>query len=186
MEAAMARYRSVPFAVLIWAATLVVAAALAATQSHAQSKRNTLDTSDREVSASEIADALRPKPLMRSLGPAAPKENTAIAALTFETGSAELTAQSKAMLGKFGQAFKDLDGVPVLIEGHADPRGGEKYNLDLSRRRAASVRDYLVSQLGNDAKQFEVVGYGPTRLMDPQNPTAKVNRRVEFVTRNTP
>jgi len=74
--------------------------------------------------------------------------------------------------------------VPVIIEGHADPRGGEEYNLELSRRRAVAVRDYLVAQLGDDPKQFEVVGFGPSRLMDTKNPTAKVNRRVEFVTKN--
>ena len=101
------------------------------------------------------------------------------------TGSVELTAPSKAMLREFGKAFKEhLAGVAVIIEGHADPRGGEEYNLELSQRRAAVVRDYLVAQLGNDPKQFEIVGFGQTRLMDPKNPTANVNRRVEFVTKN--
>jgi outer membrane protein OmpA-like peptidoglycan-associated protein len=150
----------------------------------AQTKRSTLDAMKKKVTATEIAEALRPKD-MRNLGPAAPKENTAIVALTFETGSAELTDQSKTALREFGKAFKEfIPGVAVVIEGHADPRGGEEYNLDLSRRRAVAVRDYLVSEFGNNPKQFEVIGFGQTRLMNPDNPAAEVNRRVEFVTKN--
>jgi len=185
VERVMTKSRFTSRAALILAVALIAGAGPSATPSCAQEKRNTLDTIDREVSATEIAEALKPR-LMRSLGPAAPKENAAIVALTFGTGSAELTASSRAMLGKFGEAFKELQGVPVIIEGHADPRGGESYNLELSRRRAGAVRDYLVAHLGNDPKQFQVVGFGQTRLKDPENPTAKINRRVEFVTRNAP
>jgi len=75
-------------------------------------------------------------------------------------------------------------GAVITVEGHADPRGGAEYNLDLSRRRAIVVRDYLVAEFGNNPKQFEVIGFGQSRLMDPDNPVAEVNRRVEFVTKN--
>jgi OOP family OmpA-OmpF porin len=173
-------------AALVFAGVLIGLVGLDATPLHAQPARSTLDAIDRSVTASEIADALRPK-VLRNLGPAAPKENTAIVALTFETGSAELKEESKAALAEFGKAFNEyIPGVAVIIEGHADPRGGEEYNLQLSRRRAVAVRDYLVAQLGNNPKQFEVVGFGQTRLLDTANPTAKINRRVEFVTKNTP
>jgi len=48
-----------------------------------------------------------------------------------------LRTSPRACLREFGKAFKeDIPGVPVIIEGHADPRGGEEYNLELSRRRA--------------------------------------------------
>jgi outer membrane protein OmpA-like peptidoglycan-associated protein len=173
-------------AALVLAATLIGAMSLSATLAYSQTKRNTLDATNRKVTATEIAEALRPKAL-RGLGPAAPKENTARMALTFETGSADLTEESKAALREFGKAFKEfIPGVPVIIEGHADPRGGEEYNLELSRRRAAAVRDYLVADLGNNPKQFEVIGFGQSRPLDPSNPTAEVNRRVEFVTKNVP
>jgi len=165
-------------------AGIIVAAGAAAPRYSQQGQRNKLDATGKQVTATEIAEALRPKDT-RNLGPAAPKENTAIVALTFETGSAELTEQSKLVLREFGKAFKDfIPAVTVIIEGHADPRGGEEYNLELSRKRAAAVRDYLVGELGNNPKQFQVMGFGQTRLMDPSNPTAEVNRRVEFVTKN--
>jgi outer membrane protein OmpA-like peptidoglycan-associated protein len=172
--------------VLTWGGLVLGSVGTAVTPSNAQTTRNTLDAIDRTVTASEIADALRPR-VLRNLGPAAPKENSAMVALTFETGSAVLTDRSKTALVEFGKAFKDfLPDVVVVIEGHADPRGTPEYNLALSERRAAAVRDFLVAQLGNDPKQFEVVGLGQTRLMDPEHPSAKVNRRVEFVTKNNP
>jgi len=171
-------------AALVLAGVLIGLAGTTSTSAYAQAKRNTLDATNRKVTATEIAEALRPKDL-RNLGPAAPKENTAIVALTFETGSVELTEPSKAALREFGKAFKEfIPGVAVIIEGHADPRGGEEYNLDLSRRRAMVVRDYLVAEFGNNPKQFEVIGFGQSRLLDPGNPAAEVNRRVEFVTKN--
>ena len=179
----MARAR-LSTAALLLTGILLGSAGADAAAADAATKRNTLDTTTKKVTATEIAEALRPKDL-RNLGPAAPKENTAIVALTFETGSSELTDQSKTALREFGKAFKEyIPGVAVIIEGHADPRGGEEYNLDLSRKRAAVVRDYLVAQFGNNPKQFEVIGFGQTRLMDSANPAADINRRVEFVTKN--
>jgi outer membrane protein OmpA-like peptidoglycan-associated protein len=185
MTKALARFST---AALVSGTILIGAAGLTPGSSHAQASappsRSALDATTKKVTATEIAEALRPKDL-RSLGPAAPKENTAIVALTFETGSAELSEQSKVALREFGKAFKEfIPGVAVIIEGHADPRGGEEFNLELSRKRAAAVRDYLVKEFGNDPKQFQVIGFGQTRLMDPSNPAADVNRRVEFVTKN--
>ena len=175
--------RRFSIAMLAVAATLT-AAVWPVAPAYAQAQRNTLDAIGKTVTAAEIAEALRPKDL-RNLGPAAPKENSAIVALTFETGSAELTDQSKLKLREFGKAFKEfIPGVAIVIEGHADPRGGPELNLDLSRRRAAAVREYLVAELGDNPKQFEVVGLGETRLKDPANPNAEINRRVEFVTKN--
>ena len=58
-----------------------------------------------------------------------------------------------------------------------------RYNLDLSRRRAEAVKDYLSTQgLSNELK---TVGYGKTRLVVPNawgsEPGAEQNRRVVFV-----
>jgi outer membrane protein OmpA-like peptidoglycan-associated protein len=150
----------------------------------AQTSRATIDGARHAPTAAEIAQALRPKDI-RSLGPNAPKENGYVLVLTFATASAQLTAADKQALQEFGKAFKEyIPGVPVTIEGHADPRGTDQYNLDLSQQRARAVRDYLVDELGANPQQFEVVGFGKSRLKDTQNPMAEVNRRVEFVTKN--
>jgi hypothetical protein len=74
----------------------------------------------------------------------------------------------------------DLGGDDV----HRDPAGSNRYNLNLSQRRARSVRDYLVAQ-GLTTDQLNTVGYGETRLVTPRawgdQPGAEMNRRVVFV-----
>lgn len=72
--------------------------------------------------------------------------------------------------------------ISIRIEGHADARGDEDYNLRLSKRRADKVRDGLV-RLGIPADLITSEGYGSTRLRDKRDdPEAhQRNRRVEFV-----
>src|SRR5690606_26666920 len=73
-------------------------------------------------------------------------------------------------------------------EGHTDLFGGDEYNLDLSRRRAASVRRYLTDVLRLDGKKIVTRGYGKSRPLvkeggiDEQAP----NRRVEIKMRREP
>ena len=70
----------------------------------------------------------------------------------------------------------------VEIEGHADATGPEKYNADLSLRRARAVRDFLVEELGIERSALSVVAYGelyPAASNDTAAGRA-ANRRVEF------
>ncbi|MFT3927634.1 MAG: OmpA family protein [Myxococcales bacterium] len=69
----------------------------------------------------------------------------------------------------------------LRVEGHTDSRGGEARNMELSRKRAASVTRWLVEH-GIEAERLESVGCGPRRPREP-NITAgsrRKNRRVEF------
>jgi len=79
---------------------------------------------------------------------------------------------------------KYYPGSKVTIEGFADPAGSARYNLALSKRRAASVRDYLVAN-GLTSNELGVVGYGETRQVatgaSRDMPGAELNRRVVFV-----
>ncbi|MEZ4368820.1 MAG: OmpA family protein [Kofleriaceae bacterium] len=70
----------------------------------------------------------------------------------------------------------------VEIQGHTDERGNDAYNLDLSNRRAASVRKYLIDK-GIDSGRLTSQGYGETQPVDPgHNEKAWAdNRRVEFL-----
>ena len=70
----------------------------------------------------------------------------------------------------------------LVIEGHCDERGSDEYNLDLSRRRASSVVQFLIDQ-GVDAGRLTAHGYGeriPVDVGHNARAWAK-NRRVEFV-----
>ena len=70
----------------------------------------------------------------------------------------------------------------IELAGHADERGTEEYNLQLSQKRAASVKKYLVD-LGVPASSLKTVGYGENRpaAQGSDEEAWAANRRVEFV-----
>ena len=102
----------------------------------------------------------------------------------FAFDDATVREQDEAALNRFAQvAQKYYPGSLITVEGFADPAGSVRYNLDLSRRRAEAVKDYLSSQgLSNEVK---TIGYGKTRLVVPNawgsEDGAEQNRRVVFV-----
>jgi outer membrane protein OmpA-like peptidoglycan-associated protein len=100
--------------------------------------------------------------------------------LTFELGSAALTKQGKAEARVFAQAINlpKLVTRKFLIEGHTDAKGDRQVNLELSRRRAEAVADYLAS-LGVGRDRLEVQGFGPDRPLAGRPPSDEANRRVE-------
>ncbi|MGB1541202.1 MAG: OmpA family protein [Cycloclasticus sp.] len=102
--------------------------------------------------------------------------------VNFHTASAELTEEAKAILKPIATAHHTYHGdVNLLITGHTDFRGTVPYNQDLSERRAASVRAFLVSH-GCDASKLFIEGYGETKPIADNNTKegrAK-NRRVEL------
>jgi outer membrane protein OmpA-like peptidoglycan-associated protein len=104
--------------------------------------------------------------------------------ITFETDSSQLTPQSRATLDKVGQALKgdSLAKLDFTVEGHADPRGGDKVNQPLSLARANSVRGYLVQERQIDPQRLSSVGKGSSELLNTDNVTAPENRRVTIVT----
>ncbi|HYI63736.1 MAG TPA: OmpA family protein [Allosphingosinicella sp.] len=102
--------------------------------------------------------------------------------LSFESGSARLTAAAEAEARIFGQSLMlpQLANMRFRIEGHTDSVGTRASNLTLSQRRAQSVADYLAA-MGVPRERLEVVGYGPDRPMPGTRGTAGENRRVEAV-----
>jgi OmpA-OmpF porin, OOP family len=100
----------------------------------------------------------------------------------FATGSATILADSFPMLMEITQLLRANPSIKKMrIEGHTDNRGGADYNLDLSKRRAASVRSWLV-QHGIESGRLESEGYGLTRPIQTNdtNDGRAANRRVEF------
>ena len=102
--------------------------------------------------------------------------------MSFVTGSTELTPVGKSEAMKFVTALQSpaLSTRKFRIEGHTDSVGSRESNLDLSRRRAQSVVDFLASQ-GADPAKFDVQGYGPDKPLDGRSAANGANRRVEVV-----
>jgi outer membrane protein OmpA-like peptidoglycan-associated protein len=105
--------------------------------------------------------------------------------VTFETNSVELTAEARKMLDGLGHVMQAerLIAHKFTIEGHADPRGGEQFNLDLSQRRAEAVVAYLAQVHGIEPSRLQAVGKGQSELLKPDQPLAPENRRVTVKTK---
>jgi outer membrane protein OmpA-like peptidoglycan-associated protein len=71
----------------------------------------------------------------------------------------------------------------VVIVGHTDSDGDDAANMDLSKRRAASVKSALVSEFKIDTSRLDTDGKGESQPIDKNdNPAGKANnRRVEFI-----
>lgn len=101
----------------------------------------------------------------------------------FAFNSAELTPKATGILNELGRALTspDLAAYRFQLTGHTDGIGKPDYNLALSKRRAASVRDYLTRTFGVSSGRLVAIGRGSQQLLDPANPASEVNRRVEIV-----
>ena len=101
----------------------------------------------------------------------------------FEFGSATITFRARAQLAALGRALSAPQLMPYryLIAGHTDAVGSETYNLELSRRRALAVRDYLITAFPIDPHRLAAVGFGFRHLKRPETPRAAINRRVEVL-----
>jgi outer membrane protein OmpA-like peptidoglycan-associated protein len=100
----------------------------------------------------------------------------------FATGSATILPDSFPMLGEIAALLKATPAIKkMMIEGHTDNRGDAAMNLDLSKRRAASVKTWLI-QRGIDSARLDSEGYGLTRPIQTNdtNDGRQANRRVEF------
>ena len=114
----------------------------------------------------------------------AAKKPAASLLITFVTNSAELTSAAQSSLDIVARALQAerLAEFKFAVEGHADPRGSDEYNLRLSQARAASVVDYLVARHHIDRDRLKPIGKGNTELANAARPTAPENRRVTIVT----
>jgi OmpA-OmpF porin, OOP family len=111
--------------------------------------------------------------------------NLAAKNVFFATASDKLLAQSNKRLNDVVTILNENPTYKVQIDGHTDDQGKDEYNLDLSNKRAASVKAYLVSK-GIAESRLGSTGYGETKPV-ADNKTAKgraQNRRVEMTLSN--
>ena len=113
----------------------------------------------------------------------------------YEHGSAELRPGAISQLQKLGELIKRNPSATFIIEGHTDSTGSVEANQKLSEERAASVKDWLVANMGIAPERIETVGLGSTKLIvapqpydanlpgafDAEVAREQPNRRVEIV-----
>lgn len=106
----------------------------------------------------------------------------------FEFNRYELRESAKFSLQKLGLLIDTNPGMYCWIEGHTDLIGGDAANLELSKKRAEAVKNYLVNAMKMDANRITTRGFGEFHPIIPggdQNQQAP-NRRVEIKMRKTP
>jgi outer membrane protein OmpA-like peptidoglycan-associated protein len=102
----------------------------------------------------------------------------------FAYDSADLQTSAMSQLQKLGTLIKRNSKATFSVEGYTDSFGTPDYNLDLSQRRAESVKQYLVQAMGIDPAQILARGFGQTKFRVSPNGSIdeqRENRRVEIV-----
>jgi outer membrane protein OmpA-like peptidoglycan-associated protein len=103
--------------------------------------------------------------------------------ILFDVNSDQLRAESYGTLKEVAGVLTENAALKVQIVGHTDSDGEDAANLDLSKRRAASVKTALVGEFKIDAARLDVDGKGESQPIDKNDTAAGKanNRRVEFI-----
>ena len=101
----------------------------------------------------------------------------------FDFNSAAIAPAALPSLKTLGEALSDgrLAGGTFIVGGHTDAKGEADYNQSLSQRRAAAVRDFLITNFPIPPAKLMAIGYGEEQLKAADEPLAGVNRRVQVI-----
>ena len=142
----------------------------------------TVKISFRCEGATTVAGAPPPSPIEQAL---LKTGRAAVYDLYFDFNSDRLRQESEPTLREIAEVLHRHPEWKLSVEGHTDSIGTDQANLDLSRRRAASVKYALASRFQIDGSRLTTEGYGESRPQDT-NETLQGrarNRRVELVRR---
>jgi peptidoglycan-associated lipoprotein len=103
--------------------------------------------------------------------------------ILFDYDKAELRQDQQSQLSSNAKWLKQHPSVTLIVEGHADERGNQEYNLALGVRRANNVVQYLISQ-GVAESRIRTISYGKERPVcrdgQPNEACHQKNRRASF------
>jgi outer membrane protein OmpA-like peptidoglycan-associated protein len=101
--------------------------------------------------------------------------------ILFDVNRSNLQGEAQASLSNLARILNKYPDTDVLIEGHTDSTGPEEYNMELSRRRAQSVANYLAGSRV-DATRFSIMAYGEMQPVASNETIGgrQQNRRVEL------
>jgi len=101
----------------------------------------------------------------------------------FDVNKDVIKPESYGTLKEIASILNEVPEVKVKIVGHTDSDGADATNLDLSKRRAASVKSELVKSFGVNGDRLETDGMGETQPVAPNDTQVNkaLNRRVEFI-----
>ena len=136
-------------------------------------EQSTANNEDSEVDPAPLLPAAPEESYTTS-----PSEEFLLANVYFDFDQSQLSQEARTILEQNADWLLNYPNAEIIIEGHADSRGTNEYNLALGQRRADSVVQYLVAQLGIQERRLKTVSYGEERPVDPK--IFRLNRRVQF------
>jgi OOP family OmpA-OmpF porin len=103
--------------------------------------------------------------------------------IQFDVNSDKLKPESYSTLKVIADILKEDPSLKLLVVGHTDSDGDDVSNLDLSKRRATSVKNELVTKFAVEAARLETDGKGESEPLTENNSALNKakNRRVEFI-----
>lgn len=124
---------------------------------------------------------VKSKAPQKSSGGCPDSDSSVALPINFSLNSAILEVEAYKKLHQMAQAMKSatLGKCKFTVEGHTDASGGTQLNLQLSKRRAYAVREFLVS-MAVDSARLVPVGKGEAEPLPNSKPSDPENRRVQF------
>ncbi len=103
--------------------------------------------------------------------------------ILFDTDSDHIKPESSSVIQSIARGLQANIDLKVEIDGHTDSTGNPQHNMDLSKRRAESVKSVLVEQFHLDPSRLTTNGFGSTKPINANNTLEgkAQNRRVEIV-----
>jgi len=100
----------------------------------------------------------------------------------FETDSAKMGLDSRAVVDEIGTFMRAYENTVVDIDGNTDATGSRPHNIELSKERAQAVKQYLIDKYGFPADRMRAVGNGPDRPVADNNSVEgrEKNRRTDI------
>jgi OOP family OmpA-OmpF porin len=99
----------------------------------------------------------------------------------FDTNKAIVKPQYDSNIEEVADVMKKYPDLKIVIEGHTDNVGTEKYNINLSQKRAEAIKQLMVKKFNIDANRIKAKGFGFSKPLDKNTlkEGRQKNRRVE-------
>ena len=125
---------------------------------------------------------VRPAPQPGPGRQAVPIRGSSSLSINFQSGAANLTEDGRRQADKVLAAIRapELAKSRFIVGGHTDAVGNRQANVELSRRRAQALIDFLAER-GVDPDRLEARGYGFDQPLPGTRPSDSANRRVEII-----
>ena len=103
--------------------------------------------------------------------------------LSFQSGKAIIQPEYFTLLSKVQRAIRIFPEFQVVVEGHTDAVGDDRYNKKLSVNRANAVQAYITASMGLPDSKVTAVGYGETKPIasNDSNIGRQQNRRIDII-----